>query len=206
MPSWDSPNLQQTWVHKSASTVPNSLFMMPRFAAQEIFTLRYIYLYPAVVSGRTGLWNCSCSCDQTVSPHKPCQAVTGSPAPQPHPHWECAGEQWEREGGRKILILLLEGHFLIILDVLECEKEREASSLIYANYSLGRIIERTSTVFNPNNLVSVLTNGSLLTHELILWVSFQSYKIIRTKMLCILYLMNSYYWNIWNIWIGTFLE
>lgn len=77
-----------------------------------------------------------------------------------------SSERERRE--RKILILLLEGHFLIILDVVECEKEREASSLIYANYSLGRIIERTPTVFNPNNLVSVLTKGSLLTHELVL--------------------------------------
>lgn len=62
------------------------------------------------------------------------------------------------------------GHFLIILDVVECEKERERPPLLSMRITVWGIIERTSTFFNPNNFVSVLTKGSLLTYELIIWV------------------------------------
>lgn len=40
-------------------------------------------------------------------------------------------EYGKREGKRKILILVLEGPFLMILDVVGCEKERECTSQVF---------------------------------------------------------------------------
>lgn len=69
-----------------------------------------------MVSGKTVFWNCFCSATNHPHPTNHAPAVTGSPAPQLRPHaptrpgWRVV----EREGKRKILILVLEGPFLMI--------------------------------------------------------------------------------------------
>lgn len=70
---------------------------------------------------------------QPSNPHSnPAQRVTGSPTFQPHPYWERARrKEVEGEGKRKVTIVLLEGHSLVIPEVVKSVSRKGRGCLPY---------------------------------------------------------------------------
>jgi hypothetical protein len=94
------PNSEQTWVHRSYSRESNRLLMTSRWEKMHVSK-------PWALSGRTWLWNCPCSWNQSTELlHRPCEAT-------PQADWLRVGMELGGERGeKKAFILFPEGHFM----------------------------------------------------------------------------------------------